>query len=159
MFTTRLKNFLPLSSNLKLSSANSFSLEESKICCLGKGQSHTAIDSFTKPYSLLMTWERFFFLQHCRKIVRCWLSAFSSISTSLLATNFNLLSNKPWFLHVCKTRFLKTLSEKKKLLIVSNFSFSNSVLYPFGELSAISSNSKCCLQTLSFWKGLKFVVW
>ena len=29
--------FLPLSSNLKLSSANSFSSEESEICCLGKG--------------------------------------------------------------------------------------------------------------------------
>ena len=29
--------FLPFSTNLKLSSANSFSLEESKICCFGKG--------------------------------------------------------------------------------------------------------------------------
>ena len=28
---------LPFSANLKLSSANSFSLEESRICCLGKG--------------------------------------------------------------------------------------------------------------------------
>ena len=32
MFSTRLDNFLPFLSNLKLSSANSFSLEESKIC-------------------------------------------------------------------------------------------------------------------------------
>ena len=32
MFFTHLDNFLPFSSNLKLSSANSFSLEESKIC-------------------------------------------------------------------------------------------------------------------------------
>ena len=31
MFSTRLENFLPFSSNLKLSSANSFNLEESKI--------------------------------------------------------------------------------------------------------------------------------
>ena len=30
-------SFCQFSSNLKLSSANSFSLEESKICCLGKG--------------------------------------------------------------------------------------------------------------------------
>ena len=37
MFTTRLDNLLPFSSNLKLSSANSFSLEESKICCLVMG--------------------------------------------------------------------------------------------------------------------------
>ena len=33
-----LNNFLPFSSTLKFSSANSFSLEESKICHLGKGQ-------------------------------------------------------------------------------------------------------------------------
>ena len=37
VFSTLLDNFLPFSSNLKLSSANSFSLEESKICHLGKG--------------------------------------------------------------------------------------------------------------------------
>ena len=37
VFSTRLKNFPPFSSNSKLSSAKSFSLDESKICCLGKG--------------------------------------------------------------------------------------------------------------------------
>ena len=31
------KNFLPLASHLKLSSANPLKLEGSKICCLGKG--------------------------------------------------------------------------------------------------------------------------
>ena len=38
MFSTHLDNFLPFSSNLKLSSANSFSLEESKICLLVMGK-------------------------------------------------------------------------------------------------------------------------
>ena len=37
VFFTHLENFLPFSSNLKLSSANSFTWEESKICYLGKG--------------------------------------------------------------------------------------------------------------------------
>ena len=37
VFSTHLDNFLPFSSNLKLSSANSFSLEESKICHLVMG--------------------------------------------------------------------------------------------------------------------------
>ena len=37
VFSTHLENFLPFSSNLKFSSANSFSLEESKICHFGKG--------------------------------------------------------------------------------------------------------------------------
>ena len=36
LFSTHLENFLPFSSSLKFSSANSFSLEESKICCLEK---------------------------------------------------------------------------------------------------------------------------
>ena len=36
VFSTHLENFLPFSSNLKLWSANSRSLEESKICCLEK---------------------------------------------------------------------------------------------------------------------------
>ena len=38
MFSTLSEKFLPFSSNLKLSSANSFNLEESKICRLGKGE-------------------------------------------------------------------------------------------------------------------------
>ena len=37
VFYTILENFLPFSSNLKVPSANSFGLEESKICRLGKG--------------------------------------------------------------------------------------------------------------------------
>ena len=37
VFSTHLDNFLPFSSNLKLSSANSFSLEESEICRLVMG--------------------------------------------------------------------------------------------------------------------------
>ena len=36
-FSTNLENFMPFSSTLKLSSADSFSFEESKICRLGKG--------------------------------------------------------------------------------------------------------------------------
>ena len=50
---------------------------------------------------------------------------------------YNPSLNKPWFLRVCYTSLLKTLREKEKLLITSNFSFSHSVFYPFGELSAI----------------------
>ena len=54
------------------------------------------------------------------------------------ATAVKPLPNKPWFLRVCRASLLKTLWEKEKLLFTSNFSFSRSVFYPFGELSAIS---------------------
>ena len=37
VFSTLLQNFQPSTSKLRLSSANSFNLEESKICRLGKG--------------------------------------------------------------------------------------------------------------------------
>ena len=49
----------------------------------------------------------------------------------------NLFPNKPWFLRVCSTSLLKTLWEKEKLLVTSNFSFSHSVFYPFVKLSII----------------------
>ena len=45
--------------------------------------------------------------------------------------------NKPWFLCVCTISLLKTLREKEKLLVTSNFSFFHRIFYPFGELSII----------------------
>ena len=48
-----------------------------------------------------------------------------------------VLTNKPWFLRVCSISLLKTLWEKEKLLVTSNFSFSLSVFYSLGELSAV----------------------
>ena len=66
------------------------------------------------------------------------------------------------FLLVCSIKILKTLWEKEKLLIKSNFSFSHSVFYPFGELLAIFIKlvSVICklfwfgpVQNLSFGKG------
>ena len=50
---------------------------------------------------------------------------------------FNPFPTKPWFLRVCSTSLLKTLREKEKLLVTSNFSFSHSVFYQFRELSTI----------------------
>ena len=48
-----------------------------------------------------------------------------------------LSQTSPGF-YVCAVQvFLKTLREKEKLLVTSNFSFSHSVFYPSGELSAI----------------------
>ena len=50
---------------------------------------------------------------------------------------FNPFPNKPWFLRVCSISLLKTPWEKEKLLVTSNFSFSHSVFYHFGEIPAI----------------------
>ena len=55
---------------------------------------------------------------------------------------FKPFPNKPWFLRICCTCLLKTLWEKEKLLVTSNFSFSQSVFNPFGEPSQIFSKSE-----------------
>ena len=78
---------------------------------------------------------------------------------------FNPFPNKPWFLRVCSTSLLKKLREKEKLLVTSNFFFSHSVFYLFGQLPAILIKLKivvCKLcqfgraQNLSFGKGLTY---
>ena len=58
---------------------------------------------------------------------------------------FNPFPNKPWFLCVYSTSLVKTLREKEKLLVTSNFSFSDSVFYPFWELSIIFIKLKIVL--------------
>ena len=74
----------------------------------------------------------------------------------MLFSFVNPFSNEPWFLRVCSTGLLKKL-------IKSNFPFSHSVFYLFGELSAIFIKFKivgCKLfqfgrvWNLSFGKGL-----
>ena len=75
-----------------------------------------------------------------------------SFGTSLSPTGLNPFPNKPWFLRVCSTNLLKTLWEKEKMLVTSNFSFSHSVFYSFGELSASFIKFKID-------RSLKFVVW
>ena len=67
--------------------------------------------------------------------------------------------NKPWFLHVCNTSLLKTLWEKEKLLVTSNFCFSHSVFYPFGKLSAILIKVEIVVCKLFQFGSLNFVVW
>ena len=49
-FLLVLENFLPFSSNLKLSSASPFSVEESKICCLGKCELYFSAKSALKVF-------------------------------------------------------------------------------------------------------------
>ena len=73
--------------------------------------------------------------------------------------------NKPWFLRICSTNLFKTLWEKEKLLVMSNFSFSHSAFYQFGELSFVKFKIVVCklfqywrVQNLLFGKGLKIML-
>ena len=60
----------------------------------------------------------------------------------------NPFPNKPWFLCVCSTSLMKTLREKEKLLVTSNFSFSHSVFYPIGQLTTIFLKFKIVVRKL-----------
>ena len=53
------------------------------------------------------------------------------------AVFFNPFPKKPLFLRVCSTYHLKTMWEKEKLLVTSNFSFSHIIFFTFGELPAV----------------------
>ena len=81
------------------------------------------------------------------------------INTILLVTLINPFPNKPWFLRVCSTSLLKTLWEKEKLLVTSNFSFSQWFLPICRTFCHFHPIWNCRLQTLSVWLSLKFVVW
>ena len=76
-----------------------------------------------------------------------------------LTYRLNPFPNKPFYLCVCSIILLKTLWEKKKLLVASNFAFSHSIFYLFGELSAIFINFRIIVCKLFQFESIKFVVW
>ena len=85
----------------------------------------------------------------------------------LVWERINPFPNKPRFSRACSTNLLKILWEKEKLVTVSNFSFSHSVFYLSGELSAVFIVFKIVVCKLfpfgrvrnsSFWKGLTVVI-
>ena len=65
-----------------------------------------------------------------------------SVQLSMLSCSSLTLSQTSPGIYLSSTSLLKTLWEKEKLLATSNFSFSHSVFYPFGKLSAIFINFK-----------------
>ena len=96
--------------------------------------------------------------KHLNTFILLSANTFNLVKSKILS--FNPFPNKPRFLRVCSTSLLKTLLEKEKLLIMSNFFFSNSVFYQYGKFFYhFHQIQNCCLQTLSVWKSLKFVVW
>ena len=118
MFFTLPKTTFNISVTFVLLSANAFNLDQSKILMFGKE---------------LMTLRKIAFENIIGKGENAGNQHFLLFPLCLLhffTPNFNYFNpfpNKPWFLRVCSTSLLKTLWEKEKLLIMSNFSFSHSV--------------------------------
>ena len=102
---------------------------------VGKGKL-LVTSKFSFFHCFLPAWRTFC---HFHQIENCYLQTLSVLKSLKFVVweRVNSFPNKPWFLYVCSTCFLTTLWKKEKLLVTSNFSFSRSVYYPFGELSSI----------------------
>ena len=109
--------------------------------------------------------KRKFDYQHLFPFRQCFqkLSSQGSLENWIVWERVKPFPNKPLFLCVCSTSLLITLWEKEKLLVMSHFSFSHSVFYPDGEVSAIFLKFKFVVYklfqfgrvlNLSFGKGL-----
>ena len=100
----------------------------------------------------------------------CWekeKTAFSAFPTTFCNKVFNKFLLHSFYSHkeltVSQTspftRSLKTLWEKEKLLLTSNFFYSQIIFYPFQGPSAISIKFEIFTCKLLVLKSLKFVVW
>ena len=67
-------------------------------------------------------------------VVVCSFFEFATVSKWCIRESVNPFPNKPWFLRVCSNSLLKTLWEKEKLLVTSNFSFFPQCFLPFWRI-------------------------
>ena len=91
----------------------------------------------------------------CTRVDTCQSGQFITCNLYLFFT----FPKQALFLRVCSTSALKTLWEKEKLLVTSNFSFSHSLVFPFREPSATFIKSKivvCKLLPFEIVKILSF---
>ena len=145
-----------------------FSVLPHNVFCL---MIHVCSISLGKTEKLLTTSNISAFLTFCRtschfhQIWNCCLQILS-VRNSLkfvISERVNLSQTSPGFYVSAVYVFRKQCWKKEKLLIMSNFSFSHSVFYPFGELSIVFIKFEIIVcnffqlgrvLNLSFWKGL-----
>ena len=66
-----------------------------------------------------------------------------------VSEGINPFPKKPWFLRVCSTSLLKTVREKEKLLVMSNFSFFPQCFLAFWRaICHFRQIKNCGLQTI-----------
>ena len=71
----------------------------------------------------------------------------------------NPFPKKPWCLGVFRTSLLKTLWEKEKLLVMSNFPFSQQCFIPIWRTFCNCHHISNCRLQMLIWKRLNFIVW
>ena len=130
---------------------------------LQKGRKHfgkTRNCSLQARSPFLTVFSKDMYVRHIKKQGFVWERVNALSNNNCRFSQNNPFPNKSWLLCVCITRLLKTLWEKEKLLVTSNFSFFPQCFLPvWRTVSHFHQIWNCCLQTLSVWKSLKFVVW
>ena len=114
-------------------SAHALNLDHSKMMMLGKEFSFLLLDQWLKS------------LGECNTIL--------SDYTKYIEVHLDVycpFPSKAFFLCVCSTSDLKTLWEKEKLPITSNFSFFHTVFYPLGGPATIFIKFKIIVCIYSF---------
>ena len=159
MFLPVWRTLLSFLLHLELSSANSFSLKESKIwqklafCTQTDGQTDRLNRAYPKKHSFCegITWRLSMDILSSPPPPpppppppTPWRLTYQSENFIWHFYSFPF-PNKPWFLHVSSSSLSKTLWENEKIALTSNFSFSNSVFYPSEELSSIFSELSSAL--------------
>ena len=123
-----------------MSSAISFNLDQSKILLSGTGLTLSQRTNFrllqSQPRSVSAVGNDFISYQPIFCMPKDQYR-FPSSSCHLMDKILLTLSQTSPGFCVCSIILLKTLWEKEELLVMSNFTFSHSVFYPFGELAAI----------------------
>ena len=99
------------------------------------------------------------FRKQTLRFAKCITNVSFSSGLAFNTDEYKPFLNNPWCLSVCRTCLLKTLWEKEKLLVTSNFSFSHSVFYLCGELSAIFNKFEIVVCKLFQFDSPKFVIW
>ena len=115
-----------------LSSTNTFKLHRTKLSSSGAG---------LKVYPMAATYNIFAYNVYTHQNTQNLKPDLGS-TLSCRVISLNPFPNKPWFLLVSNTSPLKTLREKEKLLVTSNFSFFPYCFLPFWKTFSHSHQNK-----------------
>ena len=107
-------------------------------------------EHFTSRFSHLL--DKMEFMDSDNYVMTCLVSH--------ITDTFNPFPNKPWFLPVCKNKSFENTVGKGEIARNEQFLLFPQCFLPFWKnVFHFHQIQSCCLQTLSGWESLKFVVW
>ena len=131
-----------------MSSAICFNLDQSEILSSGNWLKCILI------WHLIVYLDAFLFVYKLKDLNEFWFWSFC------IESNLHPFPNKPWFLRVCNTSVFENSVGKGEIARNEQFLLFPQSFLPFWRTFChFHQIQNCHLQTLSVWKGLKFVIW